>query len=147
MLKGSQQREELDVTQVFTGSFWLLVGKSWVGGLEWELGGGEEAPTVVQTKNRQVDRMGWAMGTGKWVDSVYSLKMELTEFFEELGVRCEDKTHLGCVEDSWPRDACVLANVLFRETQNICFSQQMPYLTLNSPHSLKRKYLHGQLSL
>lgn len=91
MLKGSQQREELDVTQVFTGSFWLLVGKSWVGGLEWELGGGEEAPTVVQTKNRQVDRMGWAMGTGKWVDSVYSLKMELTEFFEELGVRCEDK--------------------------------------------------------
>lgn len=62
MLKGSQQREELDLTQVFTGSFWQLVGKSWVGVLEWELGGGEEAPAVVQTKNRQ----GWTGWVGPW---------------------------------------------------------------------------------
>lgn len=35
---------------------------------------------------------GWSHGgRGKWVDSVYTVKMELTEFPEELDVGCEDK--------------------------------------------------------
>lgn len=59
---------------------------------------GEDATAVVQAKTRRV----WTGpgcgrgGKGKWVDSVHTLKMELTEFPEELDVGCEDR---GAKED------------------------------------------------
>ena len=58
-----------------------------------EQGDGEAATAVVQAKTRR----GWTGpgcgrgGKGKWVDPGRTLKMELTEFPEELDVGREDK--------------------------------------------------------
>lgn len=85
-----QTREGLDLTWMFTGPLWLPVGKR----------GRREQAAVVRmrlrwsTLRQGVGGMGsgWGHGgRGKWIDSVYTVKMEVTEFPEELDVGCENK--------------------------------------------------------
>lgn len=87
-------REGLDLTWVFTGPLWLPVGKR----VRREQAAVVRRLLQWSTLRQGVGGMwsGWGHGGGgKWVDSVYTVNMELTEFPEDLDVGVKTKRSEG----------------------------------------------------